>query len=177
MRCTSQIPELAFLLRPVHGCEDCSPRPRCLRSERPQASKHVEIPIPTPVAERLRDRLTLIRKPSGPPAIEPIRDKPGPCAVLDTLFLAAEARHAFEQIFHGATLRVHVDVPPQDRRRPRLLAIDVADRQRRRKTWAQNAERNELPRDARGRAEVAGSTSIRTMLGENDAMEAAAPAG
>ena len=166
-----------ILLRPVRGCEDCSPRPRCLRSERPLASKHVEIPIPTPVAERLRDRLALIRKPSGPPAIEPIRDKPGPCAVLDTLFLPAEARHAFEQIFLGATLRVHVDIPPQHRRRPRLLAIDVADRQRRRKTWAQNLERNELPHDASVQVEVAGSTPIRTMLGESDPMEAAARAG
>jgi len=148
-----------------------------LRSERPQASKYVEIPIPTPVAERLRDRLTRVGRPSHPPAIQPIRDEPGPCDALDTLFLPAEARHAFEQVFQGATLRVHVDVPPQNRQRPRLLAIDVADRQRRRKTWAQNVERNELPYDATVQVEVAGSRSIRTMLGGSDQATAAARAG
>ena len=166
-----------ILLRPVRGCEDCSPRPRCLRSERPEASKHVEIPIPTPIAEKLRDRLARVRKPSSPPTIEPIRDDPGPSAVLDTLFLPAAARHVFEEVFHRATLRVHVDVPPQNRQRPRLVALDVADRQRRRKTWAQNVQRNELPRDARVKVEVAGSRSLRTMLGETAPTKAAARAG
>jgi len=166
-----------ILRRPVGGCEDCPPRPHCLRSERPQACKHVEIASPTPVAEKLRDRLSIIREPLDTPIIEPIRDEPGPLAVLDTLFLPAVARHAFEQVFHGATLRVHVDVPPKNRQRPRLLAIDVADRQRRRKTWAQNVERNELPHDARVQVEVAGAKPIRTMLGETDQAKAAARAG
>ncbi len=166
-----------ILLRPVRGCEDCPPRSRCLRSERPQASKHVEIPIPTPVAERLRDRLALVRKLPSTQVIEPVRQQAGPRAVVDTLFLPAEARHAFEEVFHGATLRVHVDIPPQNTQRSRLLAIDVADRQRRRKTWVQNVERNELPHDARVKVEVAGSTSIRTMLGEGDQVKPAARAG
>ena len=164
-----------ILRRPVRGCMDCPPRPRCLRSEQPQACKHVEIVIPTPVAERLRDRLDLVRRPSHPPAIEPIRNPPGPLAIVDTLFLPAEARHAFKEIFLGATLRVHVDVPPQNKQRPRLLAIDVADRQRRRKTWAQNVERNEMPHDAKVQVEVAGTTSLRTMLGETN--QATARAG
>jgi len=155
-----------ILRRPVGGCEDCPPRPRCLRSERPQACKHVEIAIPTPVAERLRERLSLIRMQPLLQALQPIRDKPGPRAVLDTLFLPAEARHAFEEVFLGATLRAHVDMPPQRQQQPRLLAVDVADRQRRRKTWAQNVERNELPHDASVRVEVAGSLPLRKMLGE-----------
>jgi hypothetical protein len=155
-----------ILRRPVDGCEDCPPRPRCLRSERPQACKHVEIAIPTPVAEQLRERLSLIRKQPLLRAIQPIRDKPGPRAVLDTLFLPAEARHAFGEVFLGATLRAHVDTPPQRQQQPRLLAVDVADRQRRRKTWAQNVKRNELPHDASVRVEVAGSLPLRTMLGE-----------
>jgi len=166
-----------ILRRPVRGCMDCPPRPSCLRSERPQACKHVEIAIPTPVAHRLRERLALIRQPSPTPAFEPIRDPAGPLAVVDTLFLPAEARHAFEEAFHGATLRVHVDIPRQDRQRPRLIAIDVADRQRRRKTWAQNVQRNELPHDARVRVEVAGSAPIRWMLGEGDQEKRTARAG
>ncbi len=166
-----------ILRRPVRGCMDCPPRPRCLRSERPQACKHVEIAIPTPVAERLRERLSLIRQPAPTPAFEPIRDPAGPLAVVDTLFLPAEARHAFEEVFLGAMLRVHVDLPRQDRQRTRLVAIDVADRQRRRKTWAQNVERNELPHDATIRVEVAGAAPIRRMLGERDQEKRAVRAG
>jgi len=164
-----------ILRRPFGGCEDCPPRRRCLRSERPQACKHVEISIPTPVAERLRQRLSLVRQQPLPRPIEPVRDKPGPRAVLDTLFLPAEARHAFAEVFHGATLRVHVDIPSQRPRQPRLLAVDVADRQRRRKTWEQNVERNEMPHDTSVHVEVAGSMPLRRMLGERrrDAGEAA----
>jgi hypothetical protein len=155
-----------ILRRPIGGCEDCPPRPRCLRSERPLACKHVEISIPTEIAEQLRHRLSLIRERPLPRTIEPIRDRSGPRTVVDTLFLPAEARHVFAEVFLGATLRVHVDIPPQNKQQPRLLAIDVADRQRRRKTWAQNVERNELPHDAKVHVEVAGSRLLRTMLGE-----------
>ncbi len=51
---------------------------------------------------------------------------------------------------------------------PHLVAVDVADRQRRRKTWAQNVDRYALPAGATVHVNVAGSTALRNMLGEPD---------
>lgn len=157
-----------ILRRPIDGCEDCLPRPRCLRSVREQANKHAEFSIPTHVADRLRQRLVLVRtQTSRPPAIEPIQAKPGPFDVVDALFLPAMARHTFAEIFRAATLHVHAKLPPAGELRPRLVAVDVAHRQRRRKTWAQNVDRYTLPVGAQIRVEVAGKPALRRMLGEN----------
>jgi hypothetical protein len=78
------------------------------------------------------------------------------------------------------TLTVHAG---QQTRRPdgeryepvtlRVVAVDVADRQRRRKTWDQNVERNAAPPGTVVRVEVAGRTSLRTMLGERARSSAA----
>ena len=156
-----------ILRRPQGGCEDCSSRPRCLRSERSLANKHAECSIPTPVADPLRRRLELVRGTRHRPrTIEIIRSKPGRSAVTDALFLPATARHTFTDAFRGATLRVHVKMPPPDEQRPRLVAVDVADRQRRRKTWNQNVDRYRAPAGTEVRVEVAGGLTLRQMLGE-----------
>ena len=153
--------------RPKGGCEACSSRLGCLRSEREQANKHAEFSIPTPNAERLRQRLVLVRtRMSGPQAVEPIQSKPGPFDVADALFLPATARHIFTDAFRAATLHVHVELPPLAEPRPRLVAADVAVRQRRRKTWAQNVDRYALPTGTEIRVEVAGNPTLRRMLGE-----------
>ena len=91
---------------------------------------------------------------------------PGSQAVTDALFLPASARQAFEAVFLGSTLRIKVKVPEPERR-PRLVAVDVADRQRRRKTWEQNVDRYALPDDTKIYAEVSGSAVLRGMLGES----------
>lgn len=49
---------------------------------------------------------------------------------------------------------------------PKLVAVDVADRQRRRKTWEQNADRHALPEDTLVEVDVGGAPALRTMLGE-----------
>lgn len=157
-----------ILRRPIGGCEDCSPRPRCLRSEREQANKHAEFSIPTHVADRLRQRIVLVRtQTSRPPAIATIQTKPGPLDVVDSLFLPVMARHTFADVFRAATLNVHVKLPPPDKPQPRLVAVDVAHRQRRRKTWAQNVDRYELSAGTEVHVEVAGNPTLRRMLGEN----------
>src|SRR5690606_22649585 len=43
--------------RPQGGCEACAARDGCLRSERPLASKHAEIPADPKLAEGMRERL------------------------------------------------------------------------------------------------------------------------
>jgi len=157
--------------RPLGGCEDCASRPHCLHSERPLASKHLEVSIPTAVAEPLRERLERIRQRPEQPALAPIGATPGPRAVHDSLFLPAEARHAFRDLFDDVTLRVVVQCPPP-RPRLRLVADDVADRQRRRKTWAQNLERHALPEDASVRLDIAGGRGLRHLLSDGTAARA-----
>jgi hypothetical protein len=153
--------------RPAGGCEDCSTRPECLHSIRPQSPKHAEFAVTTPIAIRLRERLALIRGPAAGRAVfEPIDGQAGTHAVMDSLFLPARARQAFRASFDGATLRIEVELPPPAPPQPHLVAVDVADRQRRRRTWAQNVDRYALPDGARVRVNVAGSDKLRAMLGD-----------
>ncbi len=160
--------------RPTGGCQDCTSRPGCLRSARAQSPKHAEFAVATSLATQLRHRLALVRgHPTGPEPIEPIDSQPGPYAVADSLFLPARARQAFCAAFLGATLRIEVELP-EPVAKPRLVAVDVADRQCRRKTWAQNVDRYALPDGARVRVEVAGSATLRTMMGERQQSKTAA---
>ena len=159
--------------RPTGGCQNCPPRPDCLRSTRPDTPKHVEFSIPATIAEQFHQRLALVRgKTDAASNIAPITAFPGPQTVADALFLPAEARHAFRDCFLDASLRVEVELPPPEPARPRLIADDVADRQRRRKTWSQNLERYALPDGAKVRVEVAGCSTLRRMLGDTTRLRA-----
>ena len=71
----------------------------------------------------------------------------------------------FRSSFRGATLHVEVQLPPP-KRGPYLVALDVGDRQRRRKTWAQNLARHALPDDARVKLRVEAGADLRHMLGD-----------
>ena len=76
--------------------------------------------------------------------------------VHHSLFLPAEARRTFRECFAGASLSVDLELPPPEPPRPRLLARDVADRQRRRETWTQKRQRYALPAGANVRLTVEG---------------------
>ena len=167
-----------IFMRPKGGCEDCLCRPRCLQSNRELASKHTEFSAPTPLAQRLRERLAVVRAgPGAPPAIKPIDTDPGLAEIADSLFLPATARHSYRAVFRGATLKIEVERPLPEPPWPRLVAVDVADRQHRRLTWAQNVDRYALPAGTKVRVEVAGSSTLRRMLGERRRPRAAAGAG
>jgi hypothetical protein len=157
-----------ILCRPSGGCQACEARPECLHSERQDAAKHLELAIDAELAQRLHARLTRVRRPDRA-RIVPITTAPGRLNIAEALFLPAEARHALREVFLGATLRVEADIPPPVVQRPRLVAVDVACRQRRRLTWTQNVARNALPDDARVQLHVSGSDALRSMLGENRA--------
>lgn len=153
--------------RPKGGCEDCEALSRCLQTERQGASKHVELSVATKQAELLRDRLSLVRDKAAPSAVIGTFTKtPGPREVLAPLLLPASARTAFTRCFMGASLRVEVELPPSAAPWPRLVARDVAERQRRRKTWADNLARYALPEGAHVRVEASGPVAFRQMLGE-----------
>jgi hypothetical protein len=128
----------------------------------------VEFSIPTTIAEPLGERLALLRgKTTGDTQpIEPITTRPGRMTAVDPLFLPARARGVSADCLLGATFRIDVERGPPERPRPRLVAADIADRQRRRKTWQQNVARYALPSSAKVRVEVAGRQVLRELLGD-----------
>lgn len=152
--------------RVAGGCEDCTSRLDCLRTERLRASKHVELAVPTELASPLAQRLALVRGP-GTTTIALIDAQPGPFAVQAALLLPAVARGLAADILTDATFHIEVVLPPQRAPRPLLVAVDDADRQRRRKTWQENVDRYALPDDARVDVQLAAGPKLRALLGQD----------
>lgn len=152
-------------IRPKGGCQDCQARHGCLRSDAPDAAKHAELSAPTAVAAGLRARLAELRRPSAL-ELRPLGQAAGGAAVVDTLFLPASARRAYGRWFLGASCEVVVTLPDPEPRL-RLVAGDVAGRQRRRKTWDDNLARNALPHDADVRVVVRGGPQLRRLCGQS----------
>ena len=153
--------------RPKGGCEACGVRDQCFHSVQPLAAKHAEVSVPSSVADRLRERLALVRGRSQPTKaldLRPIDVAPGLHAVLPPLFLPTEARRRFREVFDHATLRVEVDVPPPEPPRPRLVASDDKERQHRRQTWAVRGARTRLPEEAVVRVEASGRADLAHLL-------------
>ena len=149
--------------RPVGGCTDCAVRSSCLRSRHADAAKHAEFSVPSAVAAAVRARLSAVRSHRSVPWIVP---PAGAQTVSVARFLPAMARQVFAERFAQGTLWVSVERPPPPRPRPRLVAADEADRQRRRKTWAQNLARYALPDTATVHITVAGTPALRRMIRE-----------
>ena len=121
--------------RPAGGCDHCGSRENCLHSDRPRASKHVELRIDSKVARKLDHRLNLTRGRTA--VVEPT--EPGPAHVTLPRFLPAAARRVHRERFRHAT--IHVDLTEAKRHgHLRLVADSDADRQHRRKTWRQRVD-------------------------------------
>jgi hypothetical protein len=153
--------------RPLGGCEDCDLRDGCLRSDKPLATKHIEFSVPGDVAERLRQRLALVRgktEQAAPLDLDPIAVEAGLHKVLTALFLPTEARKRFREIFDHAALRVEIDLPEAQGTRPRLVAADEAHRQNRRQSWEERNRKNRLPVDAVVRIEAQGRAELADLL-------------
>lgn len=154
--------------RPAGGCEECDDRDACLRSERLAACKHLELSVPSPVADTLRKRLALLRGKAEPKRrveMSPIDIEPGIHAMVTPRFLPAEARRRFAEIFREAALEVHVEVPPPAPPRPRLVCADDAERQARRLTWASRNAWNALPDDAIVGLDAYGGRDLERFMG------------
>jgi hypothetical protein len=152
-----------ILRRPTGGCEDCVERADCFHSDRPRAAKHAEFSVPTPLAEALRERLALVRSATTP-RLEPVDALPGKRAILHSLFLPARARQAFGSVSLRATVHIRVGLPA-DEPVLRLVARDEADRQRRRRTWADNVARHALPDGAKVHVQVRAATAYQRLWG------------
>jgi len=85
--------------------------------------------------------------------------------VLPSLFLPAKARQLFHELICKVTFHIVVTLPPKPQRL-HLLAEDVADRQRRRKTWKQNQERYALPEGALSDLKIEAGEQLAKLLPE-----------
>lgn len=153
--------------RPAGGCEDCAARTDCLRSGRPAAAKHAEFSVPTEIADRLRERLALVRgkaEPTRRVEVRPVEARAGLHAVIAPRFLPTEARRAFRAMFAEITLHISVELPPSEHPRPRLVAADEPARQHRRATWERRVADNALPEEAVVHIDVSGHRDLRMLL-------------
>ena len=124
-------------------------------------------------ATALRARLADLRRRSDTPhtTLVALDANPGPRATRDALFLPARARQTHRALFYGATVHIDVDEPDPP---PRLtfVADDTADRQRRRKTWAQDVARHALDDAARVMLDIACHPRPSAVLGRHVSREA-----
>jgi hypothetical protein len=150
--------------RPTGGCEHCDHRASCYPVLPAKASKHSKLMVPAEAAKVIAERLALFRQHvRGPRVVSP---SPPPIASTPPLLLPAAARAAHRERFIGATLHVEVELPSAQPDRPRLVAVDEREVQRRRKTWKQRVDDYALPDNARVRVRVQGSDALRSFLGE-----------
>jgi hypothetical protein len=89
--------------------------------------------------------------------------------------LPARARQTYDACFRRASLRVEVELPDAP---PllELLAEDAGDRQRRRKTWSQNAARYALPDDAMVRVRLEAGAALRVLMQREASLGVEVPA-
>jgi len=153
--------------RPSRGCEVCAPRETCFTSWQHAASKHVELSVPTALASKLRQRLARVRAPAEPTII-PLADEPGPQLIHPSLLLPAEARRACRECCKGAAVHVDLELPPPASPHPRLVAVDLAHRQRRRETWVQKLNRYALAEAAVVRLTIEGGQRLAQLLGVDE---------
>ncbi len=146
------------------------PRPA---ERRPTRATHLpRTPTTTPrrktrrAKRRCRQRATMSKPRARPSGRIPRRHAVG---LRRTAASAAGSVRSRRRLGDG----LRPDPPPW----PRLVAHDKADRQRRRKTWKQNVDRYALPAGSKVLVQVAGSTPLRTMLGESETPRAAVAGG
>lgn len=156
------------------ACDGCPVRAACRSSDRPGVPKQLARQVSEQVMVRATELVHALRKLRRPAkihraiaarrernaaagvharsatALPPMSPIPAaPTGVLQPkapLFLPAQSRAHARRILRGLTLHVHV----ASRRKPHLPghplpALDAADRQRRRRSWRQRAERWQGP--------------------------------
>lgn len=145
--------------RPAGGCERCGARDGCFHSQRPRASKHLELPLDAETARALNSRLSDTRRSRA----EPDTSEFGSAHVALPRFLPAEARAVHRRRFLHAT--IHIELTQANRRgHLRLVADSDADRQSRRKTWKQRVDDYAVDPATRLDVTVLGSHDLRAFI-------------
>ena len=145
--------------RPAGGCTPCGAREACFDSERPGASKHLELSIDANTARALDRRLHAIRGRD----VEVVVPDPGPAYVALPRLLPAEARAIHRLRFRHATLHIEI-TEARSRHHLRLVADSDATRQRRRKTWQQRVDDYAIDPATRLDVQVLGGDDLRTFI-------------
>jgi len=140
-----------------HSCDGCARRPACLRSDDRAAAKHLEVSLPSDIADLLRDRLGVNRALRRLPLPLPKAPTAAGRSAHQALFLPAVARKAFAKLFDIQALTITVTLPPVVASHP-MVAANAASVQRRRLSWRENLARYALPAGARVEVELVGST-------------------
>ena len=149
--------------RPEASCQDCPQSQKCPGEGKATLTRHICIPIDDKIAKALYKRLRQLREHANQPdeSLAPmVPESIGPYEVRHSLFLPAAARQVYAESFEQTGVRICVELGPSVPERPRLVALDVAEVQRRRKTWEQNVARYALPSAASVRIEISGGLGL-----------------
>ena len=174
-------------------CDSCEHRPSCIRSGNPHYRKDVRLSIPSPHAEPLRAmwsslcraernrtsaskrRLSARRRRRPPRPNRRLKSlswrppdllphDPPKLAVAPPFLLPAQLRKVSRGVTRPIVADVHLDLPPRRPKPSPVLALSVADRQKRRLTWDERLRWNELPEGACIEIRLFGSRDIRQLL-------------
>ena len=172
-------------------CDACELRAGCIQSADPHYRKDVRLRISKPLAETLRDLWVLSQarddsdtarrhratapgsqrraiwrlKPLSwqPPQLPPHRPA---LAVMPPMLLPAELRKAIQKVIRVMEIHVRVGLPKNRNKPSPVMAVSVADRQRRRLTWEQRLRWNELPDDASVEVQLLAPAAVREMIAQ-----------
>lgn len=170
---------------PIRICRECPQRDKCLPSRNPNQTKKLSLNVPKAAGDAIATRLRmvqLIRRKAhlAQPLASgrPRRAQAGPALVLHPTegeistgewqfqgaqFLPAAARHAFRAACLDIVLRVTVTTRPVDRPHPYQVTTP-AQRQHRRKTWAERNACYALSENAKVRVIIEGGTRLAKVL-------------
>ncbi len=165
---------------PASTCSDCCVRSKCSSSRAPRFRKEVSIPMreashfaqsavgqDSPNSQSMWVGRFLLQPPFDTSPTS------GPFEIRHPMLVPIEFQRTVSRVCRETQLTIKLTTPPRKRNLPSYIALTPADRQHRRKTWAQRLEWNELPTAAEVTIEISGPPSI-TRLGWNDDEEALA---
>jgi hypothetical protein len=159
--------------RPWGGCSDCALQSSCFRTGQPRVGKHIKFGVPGPTAERLHQQLAALRQAQAvqrrglsprPTLVGGSGGPLGPSAVHISLFLPARARQLWREAAERLTVRVGLGPPPAAPCLPVLLAQGEAQRQHRRRRWADHVQRYALDPATEVQITFAGDGSLWDLL-------------
>jgi hypothetical protein len=82
------------------------------------------------------------------------------------MLLPAELRKAIQKVIRVMEIHVRVGLPKNRNKPSPVMAVSVADRQRRRLTWEQRLRWNELPDDASVEVQLLAPAAVREMIAQ-----------
>jgi len=153
------------LRRPAHGCDGCSLHAACMPGQPEDASKKIELAVPSEAAEQLKKRLVKVRAVDTAAQKRKVKPpRPGEREVVVAPLLPAKARQLFHAALATFQIGVIVDLGEPPPPRPQLISASPAERQCRRKTWQERWLANQLPDDSSVDVSLGGAELVHELL-------------